>query len=776
MVLDMQARMTDMSSNLRLDFQEDASKMLTTLLNNVREPVSARGAETQTLQVDDFSFEHDTPPMDKVMKQISQVSNDLESKSNTLDDLLSRVNRHDTQIHLLMEASHGQQPTTPPAPTTSDTGLRGYLDEQIRILRDELMEGMEIKMADLKSSCDYKILSVQDQCEGQEANYLSLAELMDSKEMDLRNEIQDLKTMVDHPGKGDSLLVRVENLEIQLNSSDRCRCFTVEEKLKAGREEALKELQETLEEKLVSMEDRLTTMLVDPSNGARSSGQTEKEDVLQRDVNSLRSSVQTLEGRFDALDQLCSNVTVIEKVQQDVQSCRRDADALETRLEAQIQDLKELAGHFLNSSTSTDQGSYLSGQVGRLEDSLTEVIRQQSHILHSLNSTWGQQEAGDLSELHRAQHRELRTRLDELGREVTAKADHCREQADNVQKEVAGMDSRIVNVESLCSKLDPISGSLQRIKEGLNKHVTGLWTCVNQLNSTVRAHTREIVGVKGTCQNLQNIISNAAGDAQMFTNNRPDTKGVQVTVEDPGHPQGSNKSPPPLPVAPPDTSIPQPPVLETGVAGPPSKMSSSKLPRGTDGSTMPVQGFAGAPASPHVRLTDSLSPDSDLNLAHRPSLPRPVPVSGETVSFSAGLTLPLQGEAGIIRFNKVLVNDGGHYDDLTGVFTAPTDGRYLVTAVLTAPRGETFQAVLSVSNRSIQKLDSTGLEPDAAAVTSSRDRCDCGGSTALSLVLSMERGDRAGLVLTSGKLAVSSSSEILSSFSAVLLYPSPSKR
>lgn len=40
--------------------------------------------------------------------------------------------------------------------------------------------------------------------------------------------------------------------------------------------------------------------------------------------------------------------------------------------------------------------------------------------------------------------------------------------------------------------------------------------------------------------------------------------------------------------------------------------------------------------------------------------------SDERVSFSAGLTLQLLREVGIIRFNKVLVNDGGHYDALTG--------------------------------------------------------------------------------------------------------------
>lgn len=109
----------------------------------------------------------------------------------------------------------------------------------------------------------------------------------------------------------------------------------------------------------------------------------------------------------------------------------------------------------------------------------------------------------------------------------------------------------------------------------------------------------------------------------------------------------------------------------------------------------------------------------------------------------------------------------------TGVFTAPTDGRYLVTAVLTAQRGDKVEAVLYVSGRRIQKLDSTGFPPE---VPLSRDQCNCSSSASLSLVLSLRRGDRAGLVLTAGKLAMSPSPEVVSSFSVVLLYASPAKR
>ncbi|XP_030612407.1 EMILIN-2 isoform X2 [Archocentrus centrarchus] len=786
MVLDMQAKMTDMSSNLRLEFQEDASKMVLTLLNNLKQPASAQGAGTETIQVQGFSFDHNTTPMDDVMNKINRVTHDLESKSNTLDELLGRVNYHDGQIRLLMDA---QTPlsTASSAPPRDDADLRAYLDEKIQALREELMEGMDIKLADLKNSCDYKILSVQEHCEVQEANYLSLAELMDSKETDLRNEIQDLRTQLSVPGKenrqvSDSVLAQLEHFEIRLNSTEKSSIALshfVEEKLRKEREEVVRDLTETMKNKLTSMEDRLTTMLIDTSSNSPSSGQPASPDAQQGDINSLKVSVRTLEDRLDILDQKCSkectdNLTVVENLRQDFQSFKNALDSMETNLKVQKNANGALEGQLLDYSSIIEnvQGelSNLKSRVGRLED-------QQSQTLKSHNSSWGQvkmeteQEARDLLELHRAQHQELRERLDELGRKVKAEADHCRENTQDVGREIAHMDSRIVNMETLCSKLEPISTSLQSIKEGLNKHVTGLWNCVNQLNGTVRAHAQDIGGLRETCETLENHIANIERDLQ------PGNEGVLVRVDDARPPQGSSKGPKVL-VRPMNTSLSELPVMETGEAGPPGEMTSSKLPKGTDGVMISVQGFAGAPASPQ-KPTDTLNTriptSSDVNMALRPPPLKQVMASGEKVSFSAGLTLPpFQGAVGIIQFNEVLVNDGGHYDPQTGIFTAPVDGRYLVTAVLTPEQGEKVDAVLGVSSRSIQRLNSAGFLP-AVSAPHSHELCTCSSSTSASLVLSLRRGDTVRLVLQAGKLA-SSASEILSSFSAALLYPSSSKR
>lgn len=43
----------------------------------------------------------------------------------------------------------------------------------------------------------------------------------------------------------------------------------------------------------------------------------------------------------------------------------------------------------------------------------------------------------------------------------------------------------------------------------------------------------------------------------------------------------------------------------------------------------------------------------------------------DTFSFSAGLTQQARsGDFGVIRFNRVLVNDGGHYSPHTGTTTS----------------------------------------------------------------------------------------------------------
>lgn len=108
----------------------------------------------------------------------------------------------------------------------------------------------------------------------------------------------------------------------------------------------------------------------------------------------------------------------------------------------------------------------------------------------------------------------------------------------------------------------------------------------------------------------------------------------------------------------------------------------------------------------------------------------------------------------------------------TGIFTVPLDGRYLITGFLTAQQGERVQAVLSVSNRSVQRLQSSAGQHRGLG----GGNCGCGGSVSFSLILPLKKGDRVGLVRTGGRLATTEAREILSTYSAIFLYAPQAKR
>ncbi|XP_030635024.1 EMILIN-2 [Chanos chanos] len=650
-VLDLQAAMTTANANLRLDLQEDTSKMLLSMLGNLRQPQGVLTGGTDTILLPS-GFPGSTA--DDLQNQLSQLSDTVATSTRSIQDLENKIQEQDGQLRLLMEASQA-----PPAPSTgpstnSEDSLRAYVDKKLSALREELMEGMDIKMADLKNTCEYKVMSVKEQCEEQETSYLSLAELLDSKEADLRKELQELRLLLPASGTGSGAGTEVTDLRSdveRLKDAQRSLAETVwhHNMTLAQREQQGKKLEP---EPRVNQGDKRTT-----------TGHDEALETLSR----------TLKGKVGS---------AIERVAQ-LEDSITELNVSLGRNTAHLQQLHSCC----SPSQSPGQGAGLKHRIEQLE---TDCGRS----------------------------KELIAKLEGL---------------------MSGFDGRVASVEGVCGRLQPMSDSLGRIKDGLNKHVNGLWTCVRQLNSTVRAHTQDISKLKTNTHNLQS--------SQDGTMSKPKHTGVQVGLEDSSVPMEM------------DTARPAVPVMESGEAGPPGTKLLSRPPHGTNGSMSPVKGYAGAPGYPAVSPA-SLSPDllsDDKGVL-------------ASVSFSAGLTLlPFPGEIGIIRFNKVLLNDGGHYDPHTGVFSVPVDGRYLISAVVTAQKEERVEAVLSVANRSIQKLDTAGSGGVAT------DRCVCGGMASLSLILDLRRGQNVGLVMTSGKLAISTSSEILSSFSGVLLYQSPSK-
>ncbi|MFT7809247.1 EMILIN-2 isoform X2 [Arapaima gigas] len=817
-VLDLQAAMTSMTENLRVAVQEDTSKMLVTLINDLRLPDAVLTGAIDSIKFPTQEPKRGAGGIEEVRAKLSDMTDNLKSKSEVLEELQGTVATHEGQIRLLMKAKHEPLATAPAPTPPSEDALLVYVDEKLKEIREELMEGMEIKMADMKNSCEYKILSVQEQCEEYETSYFSLAELLDSKEANLRKEISDLRldlsevrtsglaTTDEQPrGMGDLqkeveriaeahqalnarldgemeqlsaplevkdlLSARLEDLEARLNTSERnseVHCNYIEEKLSQMITEEAATLRKLLSERLGVMEGQLTTVLLEMNSSSLSGVDHDKIEGLQNDMEFQKLLVQGLTEQLNILGQSRSvtsdTVGVGDNVAQDLHAYKSNLDMMQSDVESnseKLRKLKDIVDRQLETSQRNNRNlaklqdnfesfrvefGVLSAAVSYLGDGLNSY----SHDLQQVNSTCCQTGAGEMRELldrymselpvNGSQLAKMEDRLEELASQIMTELNQCKETAEGAQKEASEMGGRIVSMEAICGKLDSVTGSLQRIKEGLNRHVTNLWTCVNQINGTLTVHSRDISGLRGSLQKVETQLPGIRKRTQALET-RPATGPVS-----------SQPAPPPQDPA---TSN-QPAIMETGEAGPPGtiRISTPKLPQ-SDGSMTAIKGFAGAPDSGSRPPSPTAALDS----------------AGGELSFSASLTAPpISRETGVVRFNKVLVNDGGHYNPHTGLFLVPVDGRYLLSAVLTAQRGEWVEAVLAVSNRSIHRLDTGGYGRG-------RDSgCFCGGSASFSLVVPLRRGDGVSLVVTGGKLALPDSDAAPSSFSAVFLYPPPATR
>ncbi len=408
-VLHLQAT-TSANANLRLDLQEDVTKFVLNMLGNLNQPqdVKAGGIESITLPYDI----HSPPDSDELQNHITQLSNTISTNTNSIQDLQMRIQNIDGQMHRLTEASSTGplQPSSTAA--TNECPCQAYIDEQLSALRDELLQGMDIKIADMKNACDYKVLSVQEQCEEQETSYLSLAELLDSKETELRKEIQDLRVQLPI-GKTQEL----DNAEVQ----------------------ELKDTQQILQD---AIREHNATIAQINAQG----------HVLEARVSLAERSVEV-------------HCLYLEE------KLRRER--LKEEEDQRIAFEEKISGVQCDNSTS----QLLLGLDQRLE-----VLEKHAQLL--------QDEVGSLKgDLNQTMSFEtLLQRVENL--EVDS--GRSQEQARTLNGLLDGLDGRVASIEGVCGRFEPMSDSLKRIKDGLNKHVNGLWTCVRQLNSTVLAHTRDI--------------------------------------------------------------------------------------------------------------------------------------------------------------------------------------------------------------------------------------------------------------------------------------------
>ncbi|KAF5899000.1 EMILIN-2-like, partial [Clarias magur] len=788
-VLDLQAAMTSMTSNLRTDIQEDTSKMLATLLTNMHVQDSAKtgGIEESSVHLDGHQATRglEDRGMEKVLARLNDVTDALKSKDEAIEELREAVTGHSGQIRMLMDASQG--PTITAGASTDIDILEAYIDTKFEKLKKELVADMKDEVEKLMGACDEKILSFQKTCkEGLKSSYDNLTNLLGNQEAVLRKEMRELRldmVMSDGlvrthrqtiPFKADGndlqktlgqlidahqiLNARVDNelehlstlklddifgprmdeLEARMNVTERnaeTYCFYVDEKLtKALAEEAAK-IQKLLNEKLSSVEEEFTSMLIEMSNTSFPGMFSESVDGLQNQVNANKYVIQGLELKLNAIENICAtdcksspsspdpqHLRRLESITVDVRQCRNQLDVLSTsvengalklsELEAEVDDLKlenrqngvSIRDVQNKLTPLTDNVSGLTGSVTGLGD----VMSRFSQDLENLNSSCCQGTQTEPVQIQSAvppvshegskpshsQVEELSNRLQSLESQVTTEMALCKEKARGVAEGISALGSRITTLEGLCGKVNDERTQVQDMKEGLERHLA-------QMNSTLQMHSREISNLQ---HNLQNVKTQQQGvpvkpdkpstvpDSRTFyPPRRPHIPEIHIPLLIPQRPVPVPPYPAPRqphgepsiprqPYAPPRPSAPhlQPhvPVVVTGVAGPPGyeQRVPSRRERGSHELAKPVSGFAGRPGhlpinpvayKPHPMAASQALWNPTHRLVATPVSPERN-MFVEPISFSAGLTeQPLLGDFGIIQFNKVLVNDGGHYNPQT---------------------------------------------------------------------------------------------------------------
>uniref|UniRef100_A0A8C4YS47 EMILIN-2 n=1 Tax=Gopherus evgoodei TaxID=1825980 RepID=A0A8C4YS47_9SAUR len=886
-VLDLQSSLAGVNENLKLTVQEDASKMLVSWLNNLHDhpgPDSVVGGETDSIHLPgilgkkepftDFGVED-------IKSELAEVKNTLKTKNDKLEELNGKVKSYEGQLKQLQEAARGPTITIP-----SDDLYQEYLDSKIEALRQEMLEGLEKKMADLKNSCEYKLMNIQQQCDDHETSCSEIIQLVEEKENGLRKEINELRTQIQAPSnqsgccktrhsddfgqqiknldeKVDSIvevhrilnaridneIIRIstpnledifgprwEELDARINVTERNaeeHCFYIEETLRGAIATEVDEVRDLLDQKLQALEDRLGGTILEIDNATASDGiSISSGSVLHSDSGSgneqLTTEMNLLRNKLQAIEHLCwqkcqSAPQDMEDLQKSIENCSNKYEYLLLKVEDNSALLKSLNGSLnekFNFTKSNQQNvqkdlrrlryglNIMDKDVKNLQVGLSSCKEQ----LLGVNSTCEKTQQGVFRKIDEIQRtvmnqtshpndnccNEVKERMEQLKDQIFNDLRKCKENTSGIQEGVSDVDSRLSHVEKICSKMDSISGSLQRIKEGLNKHVTSLWNCINQMNGTMTSHSKDISGLKNSVQQFHKQVTKVTTDFQELIKIQ---SGARKTPLQPPQPRTPLQPPQPrTPLQPPQPRIviqlprqgaplqpsqPRTPlqpslpgsatlpllpgstgiIMESGQAGPPGTvvMSGSGRPKGIDGQyTLPIaEGYAGAPGYPK-----SSPPSTDSQ--------GPTAAATSLVSFSAGLTQkPFPSDAGVVHFNKVLVNDGDYYNPNTGIFTSPYEGRYLITAVLAPERDEYVEAVLSVANASVAQLHTAGYRRELLEYHKPRSgKRTCGGAGTFHLVLHLKAGDEVNIVVTGGKLAYTDSDEMYSTFSGVLLYPS----
>uniref|UniRef100_A0A8C0J7A6 Elastin microfibril interfacer 3 n=1 Tax=Chelonoidis abingdonii TaxID=106734 RepID=A0A8C0J7A6_CHEAB len=566
-----------LGDHLRLAIQEDTNKMIGSLMNSPSVPDSTVGFGVIPDGIVDVADKADIttyPPVGEILAKVSEVSDVLKTKTDLLNEVHGLVLDHDGQIKHLLESARPSPLTSidmlEEYVDTRLSNLRGELldgfekklvkiqstcdfrikevqqqceEEKAANLRlQQTLDGKELEIKKEISQLETQIqgLTVVESCCGN-LNYLT--ERMDILEKGLHSISESQKNLHSQLNGEFSTITlgslvegRFEDLEARLNATERetgsC-CSSLEDSMMGLVRSELDGVRTSSEDKMRTLEDRFMTIVGELSNVTAPTD--ERLEVLQsrltdlestcllgcasasKDVETFRTEIEDCQSKNqDLLLRMDSNNDLLHKLNATILEIQRRIEEEATgSLQGEITLLKINLNTVSKSLTGLkDSVSQYSNTVLHVNSSLDEHERKIEDEVHSIQEKVSDQGSQLIFSNKRVLN--LKGDLERLKARIVNDLSNCKNAAHNLQKEVAQFDSRVAQVENMCGGLGAMTGSLDIIRDELEKHTGSLWGYMDHMNGTLTSHSQEITVLKDNLLDCQAKVTELPGREEHF--------------------------------------------------------------------------------------------------------------------------------------------------------------------------------------------------------------------------------------------------------------------
>ncbi|NXX59699.1 EMIL3 protein, partial [Scopus umbretta] len=343
---------------------------------------------------------------------------------------------------------------------------------------------------------------------------------------------------------------RFEDLEARLNATEEAGscCSSIEDSMRGTVVAEVDGMRTTFEDKMQTLEDRFMTIVGELNNASSSVGMDGVGvPMLEGELASMRKrmdeTLEVLQNRLITLESTCSLGCTsaskdVETFRTEIEDCQNKNQDLLLRMDSNYDLLRKLNATILEIQRRIEEeaSGALQGEITLLKINLNTMsksltglkdsVSQYSDTVTHVNSSLDEHERKIEDEVHSIQEKvnnqgsqlffsnrrvlNLKGDLERLKARIVSDLSSCKSVAHDLQQEIAHFDDRVARVESICGRLGAVTGSLDGIRDELEKHTGSLWDYMDHMNGTLAAHSQEITGLKDNLLDCQAKVSELA--------------------------------------------------------------------------------------------------------------------------------------------------------------------------------------------------------------------------------------------------------------------------